>query len=140
MTKVGARILAGARTLVGKPWGYHTAGPDSWGCVGMVVEAHRLARISLPNPYDLKDAQYHRPGAMLLAECDRLTEGEPGDIIIFTWPHATEHILHVGIVVSPTRMIDSQPATGVAEVEWRQDPELAARFVGYARARVGGNR
>ena len=110
---------------VGTPyvWGGETPGVG-FDCSGLVQAAYRAAGITLP-----RTAQAQYDATAKLAPGDPLA---PGDLVFFG--QSTTAVEHVGLVVSPTTMVDA-PHTG-AEV--RVEPFPAALGASWGAEQVVG--
>lgn len=133
MSGRGARILERARELIGTPWVLHATDPAiGLGCAGLVLECYRAAGVRLQDPYAGVHGSQMRPGLRLLLQLARVPTGEPGDVVIFAFPHPRYESRHLGLVVEPGWMISSLPDVGVGALQWSVDSTWAALFVGYA--------
>ncbi len=108
-----------ALAQVGTPyvWGGETPGVG-FDCSGLVQAAYKVAGITLP-----RTAQAQYDATTKLAPGDPLA---PGDLVFFG--QSTTAIEHVGLVVSPTTMVDA-PHTG-AEVRVEPFPAALGAYWG----------
>ena len=108
-----------ALAQVGTPyiWGGETPGVG-FDCSGLVQAAYRAAGITLP-----RTAQAQYDATAKLAPGDPL---QPGDLVFFG--QSTTAVEHVGLVVSPTTMVDA-PHTG-AEVRVEPFPAALGAYWG----------
>lgn len=71
-TSARARVLAAARSALGRPYVYGTAGPRSFDCSGLVQWAYRAAGKSLPR------------SAVAQSRAGHLTRApRPGDVLVY---------------------------------------------------------
>ena len=127
-------VAAGSAGGVAADWALAQVGtPYAWGgetpgvgfdCSGLVQAAYRVAGITLP-----RTAQAQYDATAKLATGDPLA---PGDLVFFG--RSTTAIEHVGLVVSPTAMVDA-PHTG-AEV--RVEPFPTALGASWGAEQVVG--
>lgn len=135
-TSRGDRIIARARELMGTPWVLHATDLSiGIGCAGLVLECYRAAGIRLQNPYEGIHGSQLRPGLRLLQQLRRASTGDPGDVVVFAYPHPRYESRHLGLVIGAGRMISSLPDVGVSELQWSEDATWAALFFGYATVR-----
>ena len=115
----GAVAADWALAQVGTPyvWGGETPGVG-FDCSGLVQAAYKVAGITLP-----RTAQAQYDATTKLAPGDPLA---PGDLVFFG--QSTTAIEHVGLVVSPTTMVDA-PHTG-AEVRVEPFPAALGAYWG----------
>lgn len=98
------KVLNFVRDQLGKPYKYFAAGPDSYDCSGLTMAAYLTVGIRLPHQ---STSQSLRGKAV-----DWKNDGvQAGDLIFVKSSHGTRPIGHVGIAVSPTKMIHA-PQTG----------------------------
>ncbi len=101
-----ARVIAIAKTKLGRPWVYGAAGPTVFDCSGLVIYAFRMAGIAriVGSSHEVSAfALYARFKSLGLAS---QTNGRPGDLVI--WGGGT----HVGIYLGDGMAI-SALVTGV---------------------------
>jgi cell wall-associated NlpC family hydrolase len=92
------RVLATARSLVGRPYRWGASGPDAFDCSGLTSYVWRAAGLSLPHS---SQAQL---GSLPRVEVSEL---QPGDLVFSRW----EGQSHVGLYIGNGMMI-SAPQTG----------------------------
>lgn len=85
-------IVGIARSLFGIPYVYGGSSPSGFDCSGFTSYVYRQAGISIP-----------RTASQQQAAATRVSNPQPGDLVFFGYP-----AYHVGIYVSPGRMIDAQ--------------------------------
>ncbi|HWC39779.1 MAG TPA: C40 family peptidase [Acidimicrobiales bacterium] len=100
----GQRALAAAEAELGKPYSYGGAGPGSFDCSGLTMFAWRAAGVSLPHSAsDQSASTTHVP----------LSSLQPGDLLFFG---SSGSIGHVGMYVSPGRMIEAEDSGTVVSI------------------------
>ena len=85
-------IVGIAQSLFGIPYVYGGSSPSGFDCSGFTSYVYRKAGISIP-----------RTASQQQAAATRVSNPQPGDLVFFGYP-----AYHVGIYVSPGRMIDAQ--------------------------------
>ena len=85
-------IVGIAKSLFGIPYVYGGSSPSGFDCSGFTSYVYRQAGISIP-----------RTASQQQAAATRVSNPQPGDLVFFGYP-----AYHVGIYVSPGRMIDAQ--------------------------------
>jgi len=85
-------IVGIARSFFGVPYVYGGSSPSGFDCSGFTSYVYRQAGISIP-----------RTASQQQAAATRVSNPQPGDLVFFGYP-----AYHVGIYVSPGRMIDAQ--------------------------------
>ncbi len=91
-------IVGIAQSMFGVPYVYGGSSPSGFDCSGFTSWVYRHAGISIP-----------RTASAQQASATRVSSPQPGDLVFFGYP-----AYHVGIYVSPGRMIDAQrPGTVV---------------------------
>jgi cell wall-associated NlpC family hydrolase len=85
-------IVGIAQSLFGVPYVYGGTTPSGFDCSGFTSYVYRQAGISIP-----------RTASAQQAAATRVSSPSPGDLVFFGWP-----AYHVGIYVSPGRLIDAQ--------------------------------
>jgi cell wall-associated NlpC family hydrolase len=83
----GAKVLAFARTQLGKPYQYGATGPKAYDCSGLTGAAWRAAGVSLP-----RTSQQQFAVGQKVAEADL----RPGDLVFFYGDKPTHVALYVG--------------------------------------------
>ena len=84
--------------MIGVPYVYGGSSPSGFDCSGFTSWVYRQAGISIP-----------RTASQQQASATRVSTPQPGDLVFFGYP-----AYHVGIYVSPGRMVDAQrPGTVV---------------------------
>ena len=99
-----AAVLAYAQAQLGKPYQWAATGPGSFDCSGLVLRAFGSAGLALPRT---AAGQY----AATRGEQVPISAVQAGDLVFFGSSAPT--ISHVGIAISPTKMIDA-PHTGAS--------------------------
>ncbi|EWT05759.1 NLP/P60 protein [Intrasporangium chromatireducens Q5-1] len=91
-------IVGIAQSMFGVPYAYGGTSPSGFDCSGFTSWVYRQAGISIP-----------RTASAQQSAATRVSSPQPGDLVFFGYP-----AYHVGIYVSPGRMIDAQrPGTTV---------------------------
>jgi cell wall-associated NlpC family hydrolase len=85
-------IVGIAQSMFGVPYVYGGNSPSGFDCSGFTSWVYRQAGISIP-----------RTASQQQASATRVSNPQPGDLVFFGYP-----AYHVGIYVSPGRMIDAQ--------------------------------
>ncbi|MDV3222345.1 C40 family peptidase [Intrasporangium sp.] len=85
-------IVGIAQSMFGVPYVYGGNSPSGFDCSGFTSWVYRQAGISIP-----------RTASQQQASATRVSSPQPGDLVFFGYP-----AYHVGIYVSPGRMIDAQ--------------------------------
>jgi cell wall-associated NlpC family hydrolase len=85
-------IVGIAKSYFGVPYVYGGSSPSGFDCSGFTSYVYRKAGISIP-----------RTASQQQAAATRVSNPQPGDLVFFGYP-----AYHVGIYVSPGRMIDAQ--------------------------------
>ncbi|WP_353510258.1 C40 family peptidase [Intrasporangium sp.] len=85
-------IVGIAQSMFGVPYVYGGSSTSGFDCSGFTSWVYRQAGISIP-----------RTASAQQASAARVTNPQPGDLVFFGYP-----AYHVGIYVSPGRMIDAQ--------------------------------
>jgi len=85
-------IVGIAQSMFGVPYVYGGNSPSGFDCSGFTSWVYRQAGISIP-----------RTASQQQASASRVSNPQPGDLVFFGYP-----AYHVGIYVSPGRMIDAQ--------------------------------
>ena len=99
----GQTALNWARTQIGKPYGYASAGPDAYDCSGLTMASYRVAGITLPRTA----AEQYGAGAHF-----PLSQAQPGDLVFWADdPSDPSTITHVGLFVGPGEVLHA-PRSG----------------------------
>jgi len=105
-------IVGIAQSFFGVPYVYGGSSPSGFDCSGLTSYVYRQAGISIP-----------RTASAQQAAATRVSDPQPGDLVFFGSP-----AYHVGIYVSPGRMIDAQrPGTVIG------NHSIWTRPAGYGR-------
>lgn len=121
-----APLVAFARSRIGTAYLWSGTGPHGFDCSGLVHYGCRLLGAVVPRDAgDLRDA------------CQSIPAGaeRPGDLYFFGADDA--HVSHVGVVVSPGRMVHA-PATGRCVEECELGAPLRSRLLGVGRVSLPG--
>jgi cell wall-associated NlpC family hydrolase len=129
---VQAKVIAAARTLLGKPYLWGGTGPNGYDCSGLTGYAYAAAGISLPRTA----AQQWLSGPHPLVR-----DMQPGDLLFWASdPTDMSSIHHVAIYLGNGMMISTNHTGDVARVQpvWldefvgatRPDPAMALRVPG----------
>lgn len=106
-------IVGIAQSMFGVPYVYGGSSPSGFDCSGFTSWVYRQAGISIP-----------RTASAQQAAATRVSSPQPGDLVFFGYP-----AYHVGIYVSPGRMIDAQhPGTTVGNHSIWTTPSGFGRF------------
>ena len=106
-------IIGIAQSLFGIPYVYGGSTPSGFDCSGFTSYVYRQAGISIP-----------RTASAQAAASTPVSNPRPGDLVFFGSP-----IYHVGIYVSPGRMIDAQrPGTVIGNHSIWTTPSMYGRF------------
>lgn len=106
-------IVGIAQSMIGVPYVYGGSSPSGFDCSGFTSWVYRQAGISIP-----------RTASAQQAAARRVASPQPGDLVFFGYP-----AYHVGIYVSPGRMIDAQrPGTTVGYHSIWTTPSGYGRF------------
>jgi cell wall-associated NlpC family hydrolase len=94
--------------LIGKPFREHACGPQSYGCVGLLLEVMRRLGHTLP-------AYEHDAGALWVAvgdlgEWEKVAIPQAGDGVLL---RSNDPPWHVGVLIDPQTMIHAHPNAGV---------------------------
>lgn len=102
-TNTAAKAVAFARQQLGVPYRWGGNGPDAFDCSGLTRAAYAAAGIQIP-----RKAQWQFDAGPRIPA---VQPPQPGDLVFFgTGPN---HIVHVGIAISATQMINA-PYAGAA--------------------------
>jgi cell wall-associated NlpC family hydrolase len=106
-------IVGIAQTMIGVPYVYGGSTPSGFDCSGFTSWVYRQAGVSIP-----------RTASQQQAAARRVATPQAGDLVFFGYP-----AYHVGIYVSPGRMIDAQrPGTTVGYHSIWTTPSGFGRF------------
>lgn len=116
-------VLAGARSLIGRPVVWGGASPaEGFDCSGLVQYVFRQAGINLPRTADLQ---------FLVGRTVSPAALQPGDLVYYTTyePGAS----HVGIYIGADKFIHTSFSQGVVAIADINDPYFVQRFYGAKR-------
>ncbi|MGN6751746.1 MAG: C40 family peptidase [Intrasporangium sp.] len=106
-------IVGIAQSMFGVPYAYGGTSPSGFDCSGFTSWVYRQAGISIP-----------RTASAQQSAAAHVSSPQPGDLVFFGYP-----AYHVGIYVSPGRMIDAQrPGTTVGNHSIWTTPSGYGRF------------
>jgi cell wall-associated NlpC family hydrolase len=106
-------IVGIAQTMIGVPYVYGGSTPSGFDCSGFTSWVYRQAGITIP-----------RTASQQQAAARRVASPQPGDLVFFGYP-----AYHVGIYVSPGKMIDAQrPGTTIGYHSIWTTPSGFGRF------------
>jgi cell wall-associated NlpC family hydrolase len=106
-------IVGIAQSMFGVPYAYGGSSPSGFDCSGFTSWVYRQAGISIP-----------RTASAQQSAAAHVSSPQPGDLVFFGYP-----AYHVGIYVSPGRMIDAQrPGTTVGNHSIWTTPSGYGRF------------
>jgi cell wall-associated NlpC family hydrolase len=106
-------IVGIAQSFFGVPYVYGGSSPSGFDCSGFTSYVYRQAGVSIP-----------RTASQQQAAATHVSSPQPGDLVFFGYP-----AYHVGIYVSPGRMIDAQrPGTTVGYHSIWTTPSGYGRF------------
>ncbi|WP_347350927.1 C40 family peptidase [Intrasporangium sp.] len=106
-------IVGIAQSMFGVPYVYGGSSPSGFDCSGFTSWVYRQAGVSIP-----------RTASAQQSAAARVSSPRPGDLVFFGYP-----AYHVGIYVSPGRMIDAQrPGTTVGNHSIWTTPSGYGRF------------
>ena len=91
-TQTASGIVGVAESMFGVPYVYGGSSPSGFDCSGFTSWVYRQVGISIP-----------RTASAQQSAATRVSSPRPGDLVFFGYP-----AYHVGIYVSPGRMIDAQ--------------------------------
>jgi cell wall-associated NlpC family hydrolase len=97
-----ASAIAFARAQLGEPYVWGAAGPDSWDCSGLTMQAWAAGGVSLPH-YSV--AQYDAATPISAAEL------RPGDLVFWGSTSSPGSIFHVALYAGDGMIIHA-PRTG----------------------------
>lgn len=100
------KVIAYAEAQLGKPYLYGGSGPDSFDCSGLTQNAYAADGISIPRT---SEAQW--------AAGPQTSHPRRGDLVFFTGSPIDPPPGHVGIYLSPNKMIDAYGNGTVVRVE-----------------------
>ncbi|MDN5794356.1 MAG: C40 family peptidase [Intrasporangium sp.] len=106
-------IVGIAQSMFGVPYVYGGSSPSGFDCSGFTSWVYRQAGVSIP-----------RTASAQQSAATRVSSPRPGDLVFFGYP-----AYHVGIYVSPGRLIDAQrPGTTVGNHSIWTTPSGYGRF------------
>jgi cell wall-associated NlpC family hydrolase len=116
------KVIAYAKTQLGKPYQWGATGPDTFDCSGLTMMAYRAAGITIPRTSQQQWAYGHQVPA---------SQVQPGDLVFFAGSDGTMTAPgHVGIVTGRGTMIDA-PMSG--EVVREESFSGSTDLVGFTR-------
>jgi cell wall-associated NlpC family hydrolase len=129
---VQAKVIAAARTLLGKPYVWGGTGPNGYDCSGLTGYAYAAAGISLPRTAAQQWLSGPHP---------QIKDIQPGDLLFWASdPTDMSSIHHVAIYLGDGMMISTNHTGDVARIQpvWldefvgatRPDPAMALRVPG----------
>jgi cell wall-associated NlpC family hydrolase len=129
---VQAKVIAAARTLLGKPYVWGGTGPNGYDCSGLTGYAYAAAGISLPRTAAQQWLSGPHP---------QVKDLQPGDLLFWASdPTDMSSIHHVAIYLGDGMMISTNHTGDVARIQpvWldefvgatRPDPAMALRVPG----------
>jgi cell wall-associated NlpC family hydrolase len=116
------RGLAFAREMLGAPYRYGAAGPNSFDCSGLVYYSYRKAGIAVPRT---TGAQYRRSRRVALSRL------QPGDLLFFRISRKKPS--HVGIYAGGGRFIHAPSGGKPVSYASLDDPYWESRVIGAGR-------
>ena len=131
-SQVQAKVIAAARTLLGKPYVWGGTGPNGYDCSGLTGYAYAAAGISLPRTAAQQWLSGPHP---------QVKDMQPGDLLFWASdPTDMSSIHHVAIYLGNGMMISTNHTGDVARIQpvWldefvgatRPDPAMALRVPG----------
>ncbi len=117
------RLLAAAQSLLGRPYAYGRAGPDSFDCSGLTSYLFRRLGLSLP-----------REAGSQMAAGTRVAREQlrPGDLVFFS-TDGRGTVSHVGIYLFGGEFIHASSGRGRVTTSTMSQGYYGRRFVGAAR-------
>lgn len=97
------KVLTAARSLLGRPYVYGAAGPDSFDCSGFTLYVFKKVGINLPHLAS-EQAKY---GVKVAKD-----ELRPGDLVFFSY-YGGSTIQHVGIYIGNGKFVHASSKKGV---------------------------
>jgi cell wall-associated NlpC family hydrolase len=118
----GERIAQGALALVGRPYHYGGAGPDSFDCSGLVQFVHRGIGVETPRT-TIDQYRAARP-----VDQNRLAAG---DLLFFKLDGV--RVSHVAIYVGDGRIVHAPQTGRTVEMRRLEETTLATRLAGVGQ-------
>jgi cell wall-associated NlpC family hydrolase len=116
-------LIKGAYSLMGKPYVYGSAGPNSFDCSGFTYYLYKTQLgITLPR------SSYLQPGSGIRIEKSEL---RPGDLVFFG--AAGSRISHVGLYIGDGNMIHASSGKGVIRIDTINSGWYYSRYKSAAR-------
>lgn len=118
--------------LIGKPFAESARGPESFDCLGLVLEVARRIGKTLPE-YVSSEEELHRQlgsGGEALGGLQRIEAAEPGAVVLLRGVPA-----HLGIMIDRWWMLHSAAGLGCVR-ERISSPLIAGRIAGFYRLEV----
>ena len=124
-TSIPARAVELARSRVGAPYVWGTAGPDAFDCSGLVLWVYEQLGLQVP-----RTAQQQFEWAVPI-EPDQL---QPGDLVFYenTYP-SSDRMTHVGIYVGNGTLVMATNTGDFVRQVPLSDPYWSAHFAGAGR-------
>ena len=118
-TEAGKKVVAEARSHIGKPYLMGANGPDLYDCSSHAQTSYAAAGLEVPRAADDQHTFFKQKGALVPVE-----KAQPGDMIFFSNTYCPG-VSHVGIVTKPgnietIEMCHASSSQGVVEVKLSQ--------------------
>jgi cell wall-associated NlpC family hydrolase len=120
--RAGRDIADAASALLGAPYRYGGAGPDTFDCSGLVSYVHRRFGYATP-----------RTAAQQFAAATPVSRGElrPGDLVFFRLSGAT--VSHVGVYIGNDEFVHAPQTGTTVRVAKLEDDYYRNRYAGGGR-------